>query len=229
VRAKAFQPGGISMGAQSLLKSLPKVAQVPGIALTLMLLGILAPTAFYSFKLTQSSPTPADLLVAVSISLFSSVLFLWIMDATSILPFRAAWISKSVYGAAIASILGTSVAVYSNYFSARKFPYEGAWQAVLTSTANPNRPTELLIVLTYSEGAAKYWGYSNLVSGSQDSVLWAEVTDFAPDEKTLELRVHLSDGTQRVYKWPISAGRKGKLFKSDKNDSNLGLELRRPG
>src|SRR5437763_1364461 len=125
------------MGTHSILKNIPKVGQVPGIALTLMLLGILMPTAFYSIKLAQSSPTPADLLVAVCIALFSSVLFLWIMDATGILPFKAAWISKSVYGAAIVSVLGTSVGVYKDYFNARKYPYEGAWQIMLISNADP--------------------------------------------------------------------------------------------
>jgi len=216
------------MGAQTILKNLPKLAQVPGLALTMMLMGILAPTAFYSFRLAQSSPSPADLLVAVSVALFSGVLFLWIMDATGILPFRAAWISKSVYGAAIVSILGTSVAVYSNYFNARKYPYEGPWSVILTSATDPNRPTEFRTVLTYSQDASKYWGYSNLLSRSQDSILWAEVTDFVPEEKTLELKVYLNDGTQRVYKWPIVSTRKGKLFKSDKNDSNIALEMRRP-
>jgi hypothetical protein len=63
--------------------------KVPELALSLMLMGILVPTALYSFKLASSSPTPADLLVAVCIALFASVLFLWIMDATDILPFKA--------------------------------------------------------------------------------------------------------------------------------------------
>ena len=70
------------------------------------------PASTHNFRLTD--PSPAELLVAVSIALFASVLFLWIMDATGLLPFRAAWISKAVYGAAITSILGTSVAVYKD-------------------------------------------------------------------------------------------------------------------
>ncbi len=211
-----------------ILGNIPKLAQVPSIALTLMLLGILLPTAFYSFKLAQSSPTPSDLLVAVCMALFSSVLFLWIMDATSILPFRASWISKSVYGAAIMSVLGTSVAVYKDYFNTRKYPYEGAWNVVLTSNASPNSPIEFPVILTYSEAAGAYWGYSNLVPKSQSSIIWAEVTDLAPDEKALELKVYLSDGTQHTYKWPIGVERKGKLFKSVKEDASFSLELRRP-
>jgi len=217
------------MGIQPLLKNLPKVAQVPGIALTLMLIGILLPTAFYSFRLSQSSPTAADLLIAVCIALFSSVLFLWIMDATNILPFRAEWISKSVYGAAIVSILGTSVGVYKNFFDSSKYPFDGAWQVVLISNADPTRPTEFQVVLTYSKSGGKYWGYSNVVLRSQDSILWAEVTDFAPEEKSFELRVTSGDGTQRVYKWPIKSSRKGRFFESERESSNLALELRRPG
>ena len=87
---------------------------IPEMALLLMLAGILLPTALYSFRL--QSPSAPELLVAVSVALFASVLFLWILDATDIMPFRAPWISKSVYGAAIVSILGTSVAVYKDYF-----------------------------------------------------------------------------------------------------------------
>src|SRR5262245_15629818 len=140
------------MKDQPVLKKLPKLAQIPGKAFSLMLAGILMPTALYSFRLAQASPTPADLLVAVCIALFSGVLFLWIMDATNILQFRAAWISKSVYSAAIVSVLGTSVGVYKDYFNVRKYPYEGAWQVTLTSTENSMHPTEFPVVLAYSEG-----------------------------------------------------------------------------
>src|SRR5580700_2617368 len=112
--------------------------RVPEMALLLMLIGILAPTALYSFRLT--SPSPAELLVAISIALFASVLFLWILDATGLMPFRAPWISKAVYGAAITSILGTSVAVYKDFFYANKYPFEGAWQATITKIDDPTHP-----------------------------------------------------------------------------------------
>jgi hypothetical protein len=214
---------------ETLLKNVSKLSSVRAMALNLMLVGILLPTAFYSFRLSQSSPTPADLLVAVCMALFSSVLFLWIMDAINILQFRAAWISKSVYGAAIVSVLGTSVGVYKDYFNARKYPYEGAWQVVLSSNADSMHPTEFPVVLTYSESGGKYWGYSNLISKSQESALWAEVTEFVPEEKTLELRLSFANGEQRVFKWLLTVSRKGRFFKSDKENSNLSVELRRPG
>jgi hypothetical protein len=168
------------------------------------------------------------LLVAVCMALFSSVLFLWIMDAINILQFRAAWISKSVYAAAIVSVLGTSVGVYKDYFNTRKYPYEGAWQVVLINNADSMHPTEFPVVLTYSEGGGKYWGFSNLIPKVHDSALWAEVTEFIPEEKTLELRLHFGDGEQRVFKWLVTVGRKGRFFKSDKETSNLSMELRRP-
>jgi hypothetical protein len=126
--------------------------RIPEMALTLMLVGILAPTAMYSFRL--SSPTPADLLVAVSIALFSAVLFLWILDATNLMPFRAAWISKAVYGAAITSILGTSVAVYKDFFYADKYPFEGAWQVSIEKADDPTHPTETILLLSYSRSYA---------------------------------------------------------------------------
>ena len=96
-----------------------------------MLAGILIPSVVYSLNLKD--PTPAELLIAICIALFSSVLFLWILDATSVLRFRSEWIGKSIYGAAIASIIGTSVAVYSDAFSERKYPYEGRWEISISS------------------------------------------------------------------------------------------------
>ena len=101
---------------------------LPNVALLFMLMGVLMPSVIYSVNLR--TPTPAELLIAICIALFSSVLFLWIMDATSVLKFRSEWISKSVYGAAIASILGTSVAVYTDVLVERKYPYEGNGTAV---------------------------------------------------------------------------------------------------
>jgi hypothetical protein len=209
---------------------IPDRKKIPEAALALMLLGILFPTAFYAFHLAQGSPTPADLLVAVSISLFASVLFLWIMDATDILPFKAAWISKSVYSAAIVSILGTSVAVYKDYFNAHKYPYEGPWQVVLTNSTDSTHPIEFSTILTYSENGGRYWGYSNLISMAQEpaTIVWAEVTDFVPEEKTIQLRVHLRDGTQRLYDWPLDVSRKGRFLKSKQPSSGFTVELRRP-
>jgi hypothetical protein len=127
------------------------------LSLALMLGGIVVPTFLYSTQLRE--PTPAKLLVAICISLFSGVVFLWILDATAILRFRAEWIGKSVYGAAIVSVLGTSVAVYKNAFSERQYQYEGEWHIIIKPL---NMQTESLIadhkiVLIYSQSADTYW------------------------------------------------------------------------
>ena len=50
---------------------------IAGIALLLMAIGILLPSANYSLKLRN--PRPAKLLVAICIALFSAVVFLWIL------------------------------------------------------------------------------------------------------------------------------------------------------
>lgn len=106
---------------------------LPNVALLLMMVAIILPAVNYSLWL--KNPTPSELLVAICIALFSSVVFLWILDVTGVLPFKSGWVSKSVYGAAIASVLGTSVAVYSEYFSQRKHPYEGKWELTIQELA----------------------------------------------------------------------------------------------
>lgn len=204
--------------------------RIPEAAFLLMLLGILAPTAIYSFRLTTTSPSPADLLVAVSIALFASVLFLWIMDATALLPFRAAWISKAVYGAAITSILGTSVAVYKDFFYADKYPFEGAWQVMLTKTTDETHPIEFMLLLSYSQAGGRYWGYSNLIANSTDAktLVWIEAIDVSLEQPNAVLRLHFGDGSQQVVQLPLSVEKKGRLLKSRQPSSQLSLELRRP-
>ncbi|MES2772927.1 MAG: hypothetical protein V4722_01995 [Bacteroidota bacterium] len=157
---------------------------IPTIALGLMLSAILAPSVKYSLNLYN--PSAAELLVAISIALFSSVLFLWILDATSILKFRSAWISKSIYGAAIVSVIGTSVGVYKDYFDPNKYPYSGKW---IISVLNKNDSNFILnnnIALVYSEHSKLYWGYTDIQKNGVDSsvAITAEMIQF--DEKSYE-------------------------------------------
>jgi hypothetical protein len=160
-----------------------KSYSIPVLALSLMLAAILLPALKYSLML--NNPTAAELLVAISISLFASVLFLWILDATSVLPFRSEWISKSIYGAAIVSVLGTSVGVYSDYFKDRKYPYEGEWIVSTTMPGFPTPVTELSAVLTYSKQAETYWGYSQIEKPiPKIKAAWLEVFRFKPEEES---------------------------------------------
>jgi hypothetical protein len=129
--------------------------QLTTIALLLMLAGILIPTAKYAWDLRE--PTPAQLLVTVCMAMFSAVLFLWILDSTSILPFRSPWVARSVYGAAIVSILGTSVAVYRDVFAESKYPYDGLWEMTLWS-GYPEVTRKHRVLLSYSSSAETYWG-----------------------------------------------------------------------
>ena len=57
--------------------------QIPTLALGAMLVAILAPTVMYSTNLR--GPTPAELLIAICIAMFSGVLSLWVLDITDIL------------------------------------------------------------------------------------------------------------------------------------------------
>ena len=87
------------------------------------------------------------------------VVFLWILDATSILRFRAEWISRSVYGAAIVSVLGTSVGVYQDAFNEQKYPFEGRWEVKVRKAEQTTFVANHTVVLAYSRTAKVYWGY----------------------------------------------------------------------
>ena len=185
---------------------------VPTLALGLMLVGVLLPSAMYSFRLHD--PTPAELLIAICIGLFSSVVFLWILDAISILRFRAEWVSKSIYGAAIVSVLGTSVAVYKDAFATRKYPYEGLWELQITSW-HQMADLSLPIVFTYSEGSGAYWGYSEYRPSTDPvRIVWVQATEFSPRtvNADLTLRILTNAGQERRLSQALSSDRKGKVF-----------------
>lgn len=59
------------------------------------------------------------------IGCFLGVMVLWILDVTDMLLFRSAWVGRSIWLAAIASILGTSVGVYKDAFTEYARPFEG--------------------------------------------------------------------------------------------------------
>jgi hypothetical protein len=200
-------------------------------ALLLMLVGILLPAAAYSFRLNK--PTPSELLVAISVGLFSSVLFLWILDATSLLTFRASWMSKAIYGAAIVSVLGTSVGVYKDYFQSSKYPYDGVWHLSLKRSADAE-PIECLLLVAYSRNAEKYWGYSNLATtlnteNKTKVTYWFELIDYVPEESKARFRVVGSDGSERTIEQSLKSERKQKLLTLPEGSPVYpSVELRRP-
>lgn len=203
------------------------VSKIPLLALQLMLIGILLPTAFYSFNLRN--PTPAQLLVAVCMALFSGVVFLWILDATNILLFRSKWVSRSVYGAAIASVLGTSVAVYRDAFDARKYPYEGAWEVNVLKADTNQLLVDHKVVLSFSESAGVYWGYSNVVLEKNDDTtkaLWIEVKQFRPDDGYILMRLVSKDGSNQVIDQRLTMSSDKHRFESQ--NGAYKIQLTRP-
>jgi hypothetical protein len=131
-------------------------------------------------------------------AMFSAVLFLWILDATSILRFRSEWVSRSVYGAAIASILGTSVGVYRDAFADSKYPYDGLWDVTIIQTGQTSPLTQHRFLMGYSRRGETYWGLSDthLTAVSPSSAqatttpVWIEVTDFLPGQKRMIVEMH---------------------------------------
>ncbi|MBB4373469.1 hypothetical protein GGD63_006292 [Bradyrhizobium sp. cir1] len=142
-----------------------KVTDRPVAALILALslaAGILLPSIVYAVVLRPSNP--ADVLVASSICLFSAIVYLWTLHATSIVPFRDPWMSKSIFGAAIVAILGTCTAAVATQLSASPHPREGTWEIRLRrvdpNTQNRSCVWDGKIILAYSSSRSSYVGYA---------------------------------------------------------------------
>jgi hypothetical protein len=179
---------------------------VRSVVVTLIVAAVLLPAARFSFGL--SAPQPSELIVAICIAVFSSLLCLWLLDVTGVFPFRSVWVSRSVYGAAVVAILGTTVGVYQGAFSDRKHPLEGAWELQVSdkdgvATAHRN------VVLIHSESAADYWGYSDFDAISK-STSWLEVRSLSPETGSITIRLVSGDGTVKeiVGKVKLAASRR---------------------
>ena len=212
---------GLSIKAGNMLVKIGSTQySLPNIALLLMLAGVLIPSVIYSINL--KNPTPAELLVAICIALFSSVLFLWIMDATSILRFRSEWVSKSIYGAAIASIIGTSVAVYSDVFAERKYPYEGRWEITISLTDTQPSVLKHSAVIVFSKSAETYWGYCDYKPPTEDMAgkpSWVIIEDFNPKGGRVKFETVNNSNLRKSYELKVTEKSHGKLFKGEETDN----------
>ena len=217
--------GNVKFSNNSILSyAFAAIDNLAGIALLLMLASVLLPSAYYSYHLKD--PSASQLLVAICIGLFSSLLFLWIMDAVSILRFRAEWVSKSVYGAAIASILGTSVGVYQQAFSENKYPYEGRWNLTLIDSEQSIRLIDLDLSVSYSERSGSYWGYSEykpVAPTQKDIAVWATLSDFGPNERNMVLAWFDGSGNQHALIVNVDAKRQGRLFEGTNEKKTIRL------
>ena len=188
-------------------------------ALLLMLIAILLPTVMYSLNLRE--PTPAELLVAISIGMFASVLYLWVLDATSTIPFRSVWISRGVWGAAIVSILGTSVGVYKDAFAQHPFPFQGEWLLTVQDAAGKTLVAQRPVALVYSQTTGVYWGYSagpESVKPESDGK-WAEVTAFDPGKRRVQVRLRDTSGLDEVVSTPIQEIQPRTAFSSQREQA----------
>jgi hypothetical protein len=207
----------------------PPAKDIPRIALLLMLAGVLMPSVFYSYHLRD--PTPSELLLAICIGVFSSVVYLWILDAVSILRFRAEWIGKSIYGAAMASILGTSAAVYKNAFSDSQYPYEGRWDLQVFDDGKKEEYFNSTVALVYSVQSDAYWGYSNYrwppsSNPSAAWYVWIGIDDFDPKASQLATTARAPNGGEVKFRVHVEKQRAGKQFEG--KTENITIRLARP-
>ena len=165
-------------------------ATIPALALFVMLGGILAPAAFYSVRLRD--PTPTQLIVAVSIALFASVLFLWILDVTNTLRFRSKWVSRSVFTIGISEIITATVGIYKDAFTEHLHPFDGLWRLSAWTGEGQRIADNEELVLYFSKSANAYTGYSAfLTEPSPDSkaIRHIRIERFDPESKTLTATV----------------------------------------
>jgi hypothetical protein len=97
--------------------------------------GILFPSILYGILLRPRSAS--DVLVASSVCLFASVVYLWTLHAISIISFRDPWMGKAIFGAAITGILGTSAVIYKSQLS-NSFPFVGKWDMAIQRFVGDN-------------------------------------------------------------------------------------------
>jgi hypothetical protein len=197
-------------------------------ALVLMLAAILLPAVNNSMR--QQSHTPSQLLITICVSLFASVVYLWILDATNILPFREKWISRSIYGAAIASVLGTSVGVYKDYFQVDKYPLRGKWMLTMVDSTHFNAENDL--VLEYSLTSKVYYGFTNinyaaLKDTSRSVFIGAEVLGLSTEDETIRVTFFKKGGDKTAIMSNFSINKEGTLLRVDTGGKSI-ITMARP-
>lgn len=139
---------------------------LPQAALVVMLVSIMLPPVNYAIR--QKEATPTQLITSICISLFASVLFLWILDATGIAKFRSAWISRSVYSVAVFSVLAATVGIYKDGFATHLHPLDGIWSMSAWTGDNERVADNLEVILYFKQSRDGYSGYSAYVASGQD-------------------------------------------------------------
>jgi hypothetical protein len=203
--------------------------QLPRITLMAVVIAVLMPAVNYSIRLRD--PTPAQLLVAICIGVFSSVICLWILDAVSFIKFRSEWVARSVWTAAIVSVLGTGVGVFQGAFADRKYPHEGPWVVRVYSPVDKSFSAERQAVLTYSQSTDSYWGYSEtslIVPPDPNKAISVEIVAFDPKKPHVTIRLLFVDGRQTVLEQGLISEQKGLRFQSAATGTEPVITLVRP-
>ncbi|MGH9427298.1 MAG: hypothetical protein ACRD2L_13465, partial [Terriglobia bacterium] len=182
----------------------------------------------YAWK--AQNPTPSQVLLSISISVFAFVLSLWMLDAVSILRMRSAAVSRSVYGLAVASILTTSVGVYKGAFEDRKYPFEGLWEISVRSNNDNSVLAEQSVLLMHSESGGAYWGFSDAKlpgSAAQPTSVWLEVVKFNAEKDPIRIDLLDAAGKKTVITAKMKSEDQGKRVESA-DGSSYQILLTRP-
>ena len=200
-------------------------------ALLLGLIAMLFPAV--NFSLSPGGPEEAtNLVVAICVALFATVTYLWILDATNVLRFREKWVSQTVYGAVITSVLGTSAAVYSSALRDNSGPqYNGAWDLRLVQDGAVIAAHHVLLV--FSKNSESYWGRSDVISGDscraaldepEGRFCFVYIDDFAPSGTTASAALRFRRGTdEAAFTVSFTSDRDGVSWKGEGGGYSIDL------
>jgi hypothetical protein len=128
--------------------------------------------------------------------------------------------------------VGTSVGVYRDAFSERKYPYEGLWHVYIQSVESQDYMADHELLLHYSTSAETYWGFAKMLTSQTPKTTkydWVQVTEFQPKDNTLYARLLNNDGSELILSFQVSSERQGRRFTSkDTSTSKYSLKLVRP-
>jgi hypothetical protein len=147
------------------VQSDPKIqadAAIVRVAIVAMLIGIMAPplvNVWQAFR--QGSLTPVQVITAVCMSVFASVLVLWILDATRLRAFPSNWMSRAIWALAISSILSAGIGMWKGQFTDRANPFDGLWKVSCWTDSGEQIADAEELIFAYNKPAHRYQGFSS--------------------------------------------------------------------
>lgn len=99
--------------------------------------------------------------------------------------------------------------------------YEGKWEARIIENDKSYFLSEVPVVLSYSNSADTYWGYSKVIISPQqkDQIpISIEIVDLMVDRSKITYKLKYLNGNEDIHESSIEIGKKGKNIYSKELD-----------